>query len=180
MKNLLLLLTTLLTWPVFAQKVDLDAEPVSVRFTRMPKQPFPPAYATYSAVLSANPGDLGSVGMNEKFFTDYLKVPGFQKIKEGGNFNLDLTLSDYKSDKTEMKIDTKQEKDSKGNVTETKTYHTEVTYVHSLSILVRSEDGKTIGRHSWLESPRIFKSRGYGNSSDLAAYNRVSLGRDLA
>ena len=108
MKNLFFLLASLLSLPVFAQKVDLDAEPVTVHY----------------------------------FFTNNLKVSGYQKVKKGGHFNLDLTLSDYKSGKTESKINTTQKKDQAGKVTERKTYYHAAEYEHSLTLQVRNAEGK--------------------------------------
>ncbi len=180
MKNLLFLLASLLSLPVFAQKVDLDAEPVTVRYVRLPRQPFPAAYQTYSAVLSANPKDLQSLGIADYFFTNNLKVSGYQKVKTGGHFNLDLTLSDYKSGKTESKINTTQEKDKAGKVTERKTYYYAAEYEHSLTLQVRNEEGKVIGTRDWLLGMHTFKSREFERSADLADYYRTSLGRDMA
>ncbi len=180
MKSFFFLLATLLALPVFAQKVDLDGEPVSIQFTRLPRKPFPVAYQTYSAILSANPKDLQSLGMADYFFTNNLKVSGYQKIKEGGNFNLELTLSDYKHEKTDVKTTTTQEKDSKGKVTEITKYATTVVYQHSLTLLLRSEDGKTIEKRAWLEGSRIFTSREFSNTTDLGTYNRLSLGQGIA
>ncbi len=181
MKNLLLLLVGLMSMPVFAQKVDLDGETVTVRYVRLPRQPFPATYQTYSAVLSANPKDLHSLGIEDKFFTNNLKVLGYQKITEGGHFNLELTLSDYRPGGTEMKINTKQETDKAGKVIrETKTYYTSVQYEHTLTLQVRTEGGKVAAKKDWLLGMRTFNSREYNSSADLADYNRVSLGRDIA
>lgn len=180
MKNTFLLLFTLLSLPVSAQKVDLDAEPVVVRYISLPQQPFPADYQTYSAVLSANPNDLKSIGMADYFFTNNLKVEGYKKIKEGGNFNLELNMSDYRPAGGEMKTNATQGKDKSGKIVTTKTYYYIANYEHSLTLRVKTQDNNTIDEKTWLKGERTFKSREFSSTAEVNDYLRVSLGRDIA
>ncbi|HRI61270.1 MAG TPA: hypothetical protein PK228_16130, partial [Saprospiraceae bacterium] len=180
MKNIFLFTLILFSVPLSAQKVDIDAETVTVRYTSLPSRPFPPDYQTYSAILSANPSDLMSLGMADYFFTNNLKVAGYKKIKTGGNFNLELIMSDYRSAGGEMKTNVTQGKDRSGKMQETKTYYYVAGYEHSLTLKVKTQDGKTAAEESWLKGVRTFKSRAFNTTAELNDYLRVSLGRDIA
>ncbi len=179
-KNLLLVLAVCAALPAFCQKADLDAKKITVRFVQLPANPLPEGYASYSVNLSANPGDLGAVGLSEVFFTNNLVVPGYSKVPEGGNFNLTLTLHDYKQGNGESKTNTKKSKDKAGKETTTYTYHYEAGFEHMLTLLVRSQDNPKIEQRNWLEGTRIYKSKEFNNARDLNTYVTKQIGRDIA
>jgi len=180
MKHTLFVSLTLFSLPLVAQKVDLDAEPLSVHYTSLPLKPFPAEYQTYSATLSANPSDLPAIGLSERFFTDNLKVSGFKKVKEGGNFNLELNMSDYRQAGGESKTNVTQQKDRSGKMMEVKTYYYVANYEHALTLRVKDQEGKKVDERTWLYGTRTFKSREFNTTADLNDYLRASLGRDIA
>jgi hypothetical protein len=179
-KNFFPLLAILFCLTAAAQKVDLDGEPLTANFTRLPRKPFPADYLTYSAVLSANPQDLKSVGLAEPFFISNLQVFGFQKVNTGGNFNIDLSLSDYRQTGSETKTATTKTKDRAGKEIETKTYYYEVKYEHGLTLKVRNQDGKQLEERSLLGGEHTFKSREFSTVGEVNNYIRAALGQDLA
>ncbi len=174
------LVALVLSLPLFAQKVDLDAEAVTVNYTRLPRKPLQSDYQSYSAILSANPQDLQAVGLPEKFFTDNLKVFGYKKVKEGGNFNLELNLSDYRQAGGETKTKTTKSKDSAGKEIETKTYYYEAKYEHTLTLKIRNQDGKQLQEKTWLFGERTYNSREFGTIGEVNNYVKKNLGYDLS
>lgn len=148
---------------VMAQKVDLDAEKVTVAFTRLPKKPLPVDYKNYSANLSANPGDLNLLGLKEEFFLKNLNVSGYQKVASGGNFSLQLSLSDYRQTSANVKERKETSKDKNGKDVTTTFYYYEGTYEQSLTLKVMNQDGKQLNKQEWLWGNRFFKSKEFAN-----------------
>jgi len=164
-----------------AQKVDLDPMPVNVAYTRLPKLPFPASYAQYSADFSANPGDLKAVGLEERFFLNNLKVFGYEKIPQGGQFSLQLKLSEFASGEKTLKTRNETTKDRSGKETTTTYYFYEAKYKHNLSLKVVTEDGKAAFTKEYLPGDRTFKSVEFRSKADIDAYiNNGNMGRDLA
>lgn len=179
-KNLLLALAVCAAMPAFCQKVDLDGKKITVRFVQLPANPLPEGFTNYSVNLSANPGDLSAVGLSETFFTNNMVVPGYSKVPEGGNFNLTLTLHDYKQIKGESKTNSTKSKDKAGKETTTYSYYYEANFEHMLTLLVRSQENPKIEQRNWLEGTRTYKSKEFNNSRDLNTYVTKQIGRDIA
>lgn len=180
MKLIPLYLFALFTLPLCAQKVDLDGETVAINYTRLPLKPLPADYRTYSAVLSANPGDLQKFGLEEQFFTNNLKVAGYQKVKEGGNFNLEANLSDYKQLGGERKTRTNQQVDKNGKVVSTTTtYYYEGQYAQSLTLRIKAQDGRKLEERTWLGATRTYTSQDYKSPADQSEYLRLTYSREV-
>ncbi|MDX2133765.1 MAG: hypothetical protein SFV52_03230 [Saprospiraceae bacterium] len=164
-----------------AQKVDLDPMPITVAYTRLPKQPFPASYSQYSADFSANPGDLKSVGLDEKFFLNNLKVYGYEKIPQGGQFSLQLKLSDFTKGEAALKTRKETTKDPSGKEITATYYYYEAKYDHNLNLKVVTEDGKTAFTKDYLSGGRTFKSKEFSSQADVDAYiKNGKMGKDMA
>ena len=182
MKNLITLMTLLwLGSALYAQKVDLDGEPVPVHYLRLPDRPFPVSYQSYSVIISTRPGDLAAFGMSENSLLRYTNVPGYKKVPQGGNFNLEVSLADFKYDgSAEVKSETSTSKDKSGKEVKTTTYFSTVRYSQPLTLRVRNEDNKTLLDRSWLETPREYKSSQYATYKEAQTFQNDQLRQAVA
>jgi hypothetical protein len=96
----------------FSQKVDLDKETIPVSYLRLPKDPLPDSYKFFSSIVSSRPNDLPSIGLSEASIQKYLVVPGYTRLQTGGDFNLELTIEDFKYEgTTDIQTEKKTSKD---------------------------------------------------------------------
>jgi len=182
MKSLYLFFAILLIAPtLYAQKVDIDAEPVPVHFLRLPERPLPASYQFYSTIVSSKPGDLEALGMSEATLQKYLKVPGYQKIEKGGHFNLELTLEDFAYEgKTETKTETTTTKDKTGKEIKTTYYYCITGYKQPIILRVRDADGKQIEERRWQKFPRQYRSEQFTNYKEFERFVADRLRREVA
>jgi hypothetical protein len=180
MKNQFLFVCLLLVSSLFAQKVDLDSEPLSVHFRRMPSNPLPKDYKFYSSTLSANPKDIVNFGLRESFVLSHAKVTGYQQIKTGGDFNIEISLSDFGYVGTEQtKTNVTTTKDKAGKETTTTTYYKEVGFKQSVSVKVRDKDNKPLLNETYNKENQIFKSADFGSAGQLEEYRKNTLYKDV-
>jgi len=180
MKIFTLLFLIFCTTVCFAQKIDLDAEKIKVKYIQMPKQALPTGLQTYKVTFSANPADLNAIGLEEKFFRNNLRIFGYQKVPTGGDFTLNLTLSDYKQMGGNAKTRNETSKDKNGKESTRTLHFYEATYEHRLSLGIQDQAGKKLGNKDWLWLPRSFKSKEFGSQAELNNYVNKSIGRDIA
>jgi hypothetical protein len=182
MKQILLLLAiSFFTLPVQAQKVDLDAEKVPVQYLRMPKKPFPADYKYYSAVVSSKPNDLQKAGMSENSVLQYAVVPGYKKLEKGGEFNIEVSLSDFRYEgNAEIKTKTTTSKDKNGKEIKTNAYNVETRFVHTVSAKLQDKTDKVVYEKSWNEFPQVCKSSDFNSSTEAAKYIKDGAARDVA
>ncbi|MFM9952283.1 MAG: hypothetical protein ACKV1O_30415 [Saprospiraceae bacterium] len=182
MKYCLLLLTILLfTLSVEAQKVDLDAEKVPVQYLRLPKKPFPVDYKYYSAIVSSKPNDLQKAGMSEKSVLQYAVVPGYKKVEKGGEFNIEVSLSDFRYEgNAEIKTKTTTSKDKNGKEIKTNTYNVQTRFVHTVSAKLQDKTDKVLYEKSWNEFPQVCNSSDFNSSTEAAKYIKDGAARDVA
>ncbi|MBC7775991.1 MAG: hypothetical protein H7246_11200 [Phycisphaerae bacterium] len=176
----ILLAALFFTLPVQAQKVDLDGEKVPVQYLRMPKKPFPADYKYYSAIVSAKPNDLPRIGMSEKSVLQYAVVPGYKKVEKGGDFNIEVSLGDFRYEgNAEIKTNTTTTKDKSGKEIKTTTYNVETKFVHTLSAKLQDKTDKVLYQKSWNEYPQVCKSANFNSSTEAAKYIKDGAGRDV-
>lgn len=177
MKNFYtLLLALLFVSSLTAQKVDLDGEPVPVHYLRLPDQPLPAAYQFFSVIISSKPGDLAALGLSEASLLKYTTVPGYKKIEKGGNFNLEITLDDFKYiGGPEIKTESSTTKDKSGKETTTYSYHVISKYAQPLTLKVRNEEDKKLLERIWMEREREYRSENYGNRKELEQFVKNNL-----
>lgn len=182
MKQMLLLIAiSFFTLSVQAQKVDLDAEKVPVQYLRMPKKPFPADYKYYSAIVSSKPNDLQKAGMNENSVLQYAVVPGYKKLEKGGEFNIEVSLSDFRYEgNAEIKTKTTTSKDKNGKEIKTNTYNVETRFVHMVSAKLQDKTDKVLYEKSWNEFPQVCRSSDFNSSTEAAKYIKDGAARDVA
>ncbi len=181
MKQILLLLaTSFFTLSVQAQKVDLDGEKVPVQYLRMPKKPFPADYKYYSVIVSVKPNDLQKVGMSEKSVLKYTEVPGYKKIAKGGDFNIEVSLTDFRYDGgAELKNSTSTSKDKNGKEITTTSYYVEAKFIHAVSAKLRDKTEKILYQKSWNEAAQVVKSPYFNSTTEANTYSKNGLGSDV-
>lgn len=146
MKQLFILLAILAgTTALFAQKVDLDKETIPVSYLRLPKDPLPDNYKFFSSIVSSRPNDLPSIGLSEASIQKYLVVPGYTRLQTGGDFNLELTIEDFKYEgTTDIQTEKKTSKDKNGKEIVTTTYKAAVKYIQPVMLKIRNKEGSTL------------------------------------
>ena len=182
MKSLHTLIALLLLGTsLFAQKVDLDGEPLPVQYLRLPDRPLPAAYQFYSVIVSSKPGDLAAMGVSEGTLLKYANVPGYKKIEKGGHFNLEITVEDFKYiGGPESKVETVVTKDKSGKEIKNYTYQNTIKYTQPITLRVRNEESKELLKRTWLEGEREYKSEKYGTKKEADDFVKNDLRRAVA
>ncbi len=163
-----------------AQKIDLDGQKLPIQYLRMPKKPFPAEYKYYSATLSAKPNDLPRIGMSEKSVLKYAVVPGFKKIDKGGDFNIEVSISDFHYEgNAEIKSSTTTTKDKAGKEVKTTTYWVETRFLHSLSAKVQDKTEKALYQKTWNDLVQTCNSRQFNTHKEAGDYIKNGASSDV-
>jgi hypothetical protein len=164
-----------------AQKVDLDGEKLPIQYLRMPKKPFPAAYKYYSTTVSAKPNDLPRMGMSENSVLKYAVVPGYKRIDKGGDFNIEVSISDFRYEgPAEVKNNTTTTKDKAGKEVKTTTYHVETRFLHFLSAKLQDKSEKILYEKTWNDLVQTCKSRQFNSLKEANDYIKNGASSDVS
>jgi hypothetical protein len=165
----------------FSQKVDLDKETIPVSYLRLPKDPLPDSYKFFSSIVSSRPNDLPSIGLSEKSIQKYLVVPGYSRLGTGGDFNLELTIEDFRYEgKTDIQTEKKTSKDKNGKEIETTIYKAVVKYFQPVALKIRNKEGNILLEKKWNEQVQEYKSGEYATYKDLDAFIKSGMTREIS
>jgi len=166
---------------VFAQKVDLDPQQIPVHYLKMPTSPLPIEYTSYSTAITAKPGDLSALGLQESMVQNYLVVPGFSKSNGPANFSIELKLGSFSYTNTPTVNNTSSTtKDKNGKVITTYTYFVVVSYQQNLGIHVRDDKNTVLWDFYTLSFPRDYKSGNFNTYKDAYEFSNYALRQEVA
>ncbi|MGB0929328.1 MAG: hypothetical protein ACPGVB_01035 [Chitinophagales bacterium] len=102
-----ILIGLILPCTLFAQKVKLDKKEATVNVIDLPYAHLEDV-KTYTTTITNNSKELWSLGLNKTDLErQYLKLHGFQRVAEGGDILLELTIGKFEITKEEKKETTK-------------------------------------------------------------------------
>lgn len=105
-----------------AQKVDIKRHTVPVQYIALPQAPLNPEFTAYSATISAKPDLLRRSGLTEAgLMNNYLSIPGFSRLAQGGHFHVEVVLDDFIYAQQGFKDKTTTSKDKEGKEVKTST-----------------------------------------------------------
>jgi hypothetical protein len=137
MKSLHLLQFILLTvvLPATLNGQRIASENVTVRFNRLPNNPLPADYTTYSASISSPQQDAQRAGLNTtELISKYFNLRSFKQLNKGGHFHINVEVGPLTISSVEDKEIEQTKEDKEGVKTTTKTYHRKITYRISSSM----------------------------------------------
>jgi hypothetical protein len=168
---------------VTAQAVSISTEPAPVEYYRMPDDPLPPEYSTYTADLDIPTGELIQTGMNESdLIEDYLFLEGYQRVNKNADVMINATIGEFFVWNEIRNTNRNKTKDSKGNEVIKYTYSLEVKYSLPLYVKVRDNKSKTwIDEHIFtMSDTRTWTSPTYKSLDELDSYWRIQRKSKLA
>jgi hypothetical protein len=168
-KLVLIILTSIGFFPVFAQRVDLDRFNFTASFRDFPDDPLPTEYKTYNVRIEAAPS-LG-LGYSAANLENMISIEGLKKVTGTGHITIIAMLDDIVVEKTGT-VERVQVTKDKQNVEVKKSYFaTEMIYSFSARATVYDYKGNTVISNHILferENKRTYKSNEYSNPVDAA------------
>jgi hypothetical protein len=160
---------------IFAQKVDFDTKKVKVSFIVLPQKPLDKTYKFYSSNVAVQPDQLRRLGMSEaNIDTRFLTVAGYKKLKEGGNFHVEMIIDEFQITKEEQKKSETTTKDKAGKETTTYKYWHEGTFTQPLEVKLTDQTGQVILSKvlRTAQTPGTFKTEENGNyKNEVESWN---------
>ncbi|HQU58156.1 MAG TPA: hypothetical protein PLU64_03145 [Saprospiraceae bacterium] len=156
-----------------AQRVDIKRQAVPVQYIALPQAPLNPEFTAYSATISAKPDLLRSCGLTEDWLQrNYLSIPGFNKLNQGGHFHVELVMDDFIFSQQGFKNKTATFKDKDGKETKTSTHWMEIVYALPASLKVTDQDQNVIAERnlSSAANTRTYKSKTFSSYQNIKSF----------
>ena len=167
----------------FAQAVTINTESAPVEYYRMPDDPLPAAYTTYSADIDVSFSELSKTGFTKTNLIDtYLNLAGYKRVNKNEDVEITANIGEFIVWSELRNTHRTKTKDKEG-VEHTKyTYNLEVKYSQPMSVEVFNRDGKTLlDEYIFSNSnTRSWTSSSYSSMSELDSYWRYSRSTKLA
>jgi hypothetical protein len=146
---------TLSTW-LGAQKIDIDKKAVTTKLLTLPYAEVDTAFHTYSSKLNGS-HNLSTWGLDlDAIKNQYFKLAGYNAVENGGDLQLEATLSPVKFLDSNVESRTEKTKDKAGRETSKTYYKHTLTYTSAFTWKMRDKNGK-----------------------DFSSRNSISLGSDV-
>ena len=158
-----------------AQAVSISTEPAHVEYYRMPDDPLPFEYSTYSADLDIPSGELNKTGFSESgLIDDYLILEGYKEVSKNADIMINATIGEFFVWNEIKNTNTNKSKDSKGNEVIKHTYSMDVKYSLPVSVKVRDNKSKTwLDEHIFtMSDSKTWTSSTYKSLDELDSYWR--------
>lgn len=159
-----------------AQAVTISSEPAPVEYVRMPDDPLPSGYTTYSAEVEIPFGELSRTGYTESYLVDtYLTLDGYKRVRNNADVEITASIGEFFI-WSEMRNSHKSKtKDKEGNEYVKYTYSLEVKYSLPMGIQVLDRDGHALMDKYVFSNgdTRTWTSPTYNSISELDSYWRV-------
>lgn len=137
-----------------AQKIKNVNAPIS--YHRLPAEPMPKEYTTYSASVKGKGEALSSVGVTRKGLVDkYFKINGFKQLDKGGHFHINATLSEFRINSVKSNKTESSSKDKEGNIKKIVQHYKTITYQMPIVFILEDANGKV-----WVEQLKGNPSEG--------------------
>lgn len=134
MKNLFILVCLLFTIHGFSQKVKIKDAYFNCEEIQIPFKFLETNLKTYDAEIAGNTKAIWAGGLSEvDLKKEYLKLAGFQHVKEKGDFSIQLILGEMKISKEELKDITKVKK---GEKPKERTYQFQFSYTFPIQLRI--------------------------------------------
>lgn len=143
---------------------DSDAQRIkdkraSVSNNRLPSEPLPAEFTTYSISINPIGEALSAIGLTPKDLGDkYLTLRAFKKLPEGGHFHINAKVNPFRLISSEEKANTITTKDKNGNAKKTTQYHRTMLYQVPVTFTIEDKNGK------------IIEQQIYGSSAEGTSY----------
>lgn len=166
-----------------SQAVTINNESAPVEYYRMPDDPLPAAYTTYSADIDVSFSELSKTGFTITNLIDtYLNLAGYKRVNKNEDVEITANIGEFIVWGELLNTNRTKTKDKEG-VEHTKySYSLEVKYSQPMSVEVFNRDGKTLLDEYIFSSSntRTWTSSTYNSMSDLDSYWRYARSTKLA
>jgi hypothetical protein len=182
-KNCLIGSMIFLQFASIGQSVSINTESAPVEYYRMPDDPLPTAYTTYSADIDVSFSELSKTGFTKTNLIDtYLNLAGYKRVNKNEDVEITANIGEFMVWSELRNTHRTKTKDKEG-VEHTKySYNLEVKYSQPMSVEVFNRDGKTLLDEyiSSNSNTRSWTSSSYSSMSELDSYWRYSRSTKLA
>ena len=166
-----------------SQSVTINTESAPVEYYRMPDDPLPAAYTTYSADIDVSFSELSKTGFTKTNLIDtYLNLAGYKRVNKNEDVEITANIGEFIV-WSEMRNTHRTKTKDKEGVEHTKyTYNLEVKYSQPMSVEVFNREGKTLlDEYIFSNSnTRSWTSSSYSSMSELDNYWRYARSTKLA
>ena len=162
-----------------AQTVTIGNVSAPVEYYRMPDEPLPQSYKTYSADVDMRSGELMRTGLSESMLeSEYLFIAGYQKVSGNGDVHIEANIGDFTVYGERRGTQQTKTKDKNGNEVTKINYYIELRYSQPMGFRVIDKKGKTLEDEYifHLTDDQTWRSSNYSSLTDLDRYwrsNRV-------
>lgn len=161
-----------------AQPVTIQNETAQVEYYRLPDEPLPASFTTYSAELDVLFRDISKTNLTESGLVDqYLRLEGYKEVSSRGDVQIFAGIGEFFIWGEFRKTSRHKQKDK-----QILKYYIEVKYSLPMSIQVRDKTGEQhIDKYIFTNADtKTWISPSYERSSDLDSYWRVQRSSRLA
>lgn len=158
-----------------AQAVTIGHESIPVEYFRLPDQPLPSNYSTYTPDISIPFNELSKIGLSEASLVDqYLGLQGYRKVSSGGDILIEAGISEFTIWGENRNTRRTKTKDKEGNEQIKYSYSMEVRYSVPVSLHVSDKQGNTLldKRIYTHADTRTWTSSSYNSMNELDNYWR--------
>lgn len=158
------------------QSVTISSESVKVEYYRMPDEPLPSNYTTYTADLDISFTELSKSGFTESHLVDtYLNLEGYKRVHKDGDVEITAKISDLIIWNESRATTRSKTKDKNGKEITKYQYRLELKYSMPMVIKVVNKEGKTLlDEYIFsMSDTRTWTSPSYNSMSDLDSYWRI-------
>jgi hypothetical protein len=172
---------------IIAQKVDLDKFKFKTAYLRLPNNPLPEEYTTFSTKFIANGINLNDAGYSDRessLEAAYFKVNGFKRVANGGHFTIKVQIDGYDFGKPTTEKKEEKTKNKEGVETITTTYRVVFRYFVPMMYTITDLNGKVLQDGALTDGGRekTYESSYYSTTAALEKYwneNAASIKRGL-
>ena len=182
-RNVLIGSMFMLQFACNSQSVTINTESAPVEYYRMPDDPLPANYTSYSADIDVSFSELSKTGFTKTNLIDtYLNLAGYKRVNKNEDIEITANIGEFIVWSELRNTHRTKTKDKEG-VEHTKyTYNLEVKYSQAMSIEVFNRESKTLlDEYIFSNSnTRSWTSSSYSSMSELDSYWRYSRTTRLA
>lgn len=183
MKSLFIIFSQICWITSYAQSVTIAHESASVEYYRMPDDPLPAAYTTYSAEVDVRPSEILRTGLTAlSLEAEYLILEGYRKLSTHGDIHILASIGDFSVYGERRGTQTNKRKDKDGKETIDTKYYIELRYAQPVAVQVRDKKGKVLMDKYiyYLADDQTWRSPNYNSIDELEKYWRTQRTSKLA
>jgi hypothetical protein len=143
-KLLFLSLFVCFTQTIYAQKIDLDKRDVTIEQVLLPQNNALAKFNTYTVSLVFNPSEKEILGFSEEYLKNQLNLDGYNYVKGKADFLLKINVDKVTLLSEEVLEDTKEVKNSAGQMVKTTYYTGQLKYAINTTIQLIDNSTQTV------------------------------------